>query len=322
MVKKAMLLQIALWLSMLLQIGAAIVAVTLIKRTRYNVSWILISAGFVLMAFRRLFEFSTLFWDNQIISQEAVNTWLGILVSFLMLIGLLYIRQIFNLQDHIEELRKVSEIRLLAAIIQGEEKARQTIARDLHDGLGPLLSSIKMIISAADVEIIDPKNRKIIEKSCEVADEAIVTLKEISNHLSPHLLKNYGLTKALKKYSAQLFENGRVKFSMDTNIEGKRFFYDLEISLFRIITELLNNSLQHGKPKLISLNIFEKPESLQIEYNDDGKGFNQDEIMQKGVSKGMGLENIRSRIKSLDGCFYINTNPGKGFSIYIQLPLK
>jgi len=317
-----MLLQIALWLSMLLQIVAAIVAVSLIKRTRYNVSWILISAGFVLMAFRRLFEVSTLFWDTQIISKEDINTWVGIIISFLMLVGLIFIRQIFNLQDRVDELRKISETRLLAAVIKGEEKARQAIARDLHDGLGPLLSSIKMIISAADVEKIDPDNRKIIEKSCEAADEAILTLKEISNHLSPHLLKNYGLTKALERFARQLAENRPVKFSMDTNIEGKRYFYDLEINLYRIITELMNNSLQHGDPGMINLKIFEKSSFIRVEYTDDGKGFNLDEIYAESPQRGMGIENIRSRVKSLDGYLYIDTAPDNGFSIFIHVPLQ
>ncbi|HBI81519.1 MAG TPA: two-component sensor histidine kinase [Bacteroidales bacterium] len=317
-----MLLQIALWVSMFLQIAAAIVAVSLIKRTRYNVSWILISTGFVLMAFRRLFEVSSLFWETQIVSKEEINTWVGVIISLLMLIGLIFIRQIFNLQDRLEKMRKVSESRLLAAVIRGEERARQTIARDLHDGLGPLLSSIKMMISAAEVDKIDPDNRKIIEKSCDAVDEAILTLKEISNHLNPRLLKNYGLTKAIEKYAVQLLENRPVKFIMESDIDDKRFFYDMEINIYRIITELLNNSLQHGNPEMINLKIFGKSSFLSVVYSDDGKGFNLEEIIRDGQQRGMGLENVRSRVKSLDGYLYIDTAPGSGFSIVIHIPFK
>jgi len=307
---------------MFLQIAAAIVAVSLIKRTRYNVSWILISTGFVLMAFRRLFEVSSLFWETQIVSKEEINTWVGVIISLLMLIGLIFIRQIFNLQDRLEKMRKVSESRLLAAVIRGEERARQTIARDLHDGLGPLLSSIKMMISAAEVDKIDPDNRKIIEKSCDAVDEAILTLKEISNHLNPRLLKNYGLTKAIEKYAVQLLENRPVKFIMESDIDDKRFFYDMEINIYRIITELLNNSLQHGNPEMINLKIFGKSSFLSVVYSDDGKGFNLEEIIRDGQQRGMGLENVRSRVKSLDGYLYIDTAPGSGFSIVIHIPFK
>jgi len=99
--------------------------------------------GLCVDGFPAAVEVSSLFWETQIVSKEEINTWVGVIISLLMLIGLIFIRQIFNLQDRLEKMRKVSESRLLAAVIRGEERARQTIARDLHDGLGPLLSSIK-----------------------------------------------------------------------------------------------------------------------------------------------------------------------------------
>jgi len=147
------------------------------------------------------------------------------------------------------------------------------------------------MISAAEVDKIDPDNRKIIEKSCDAVDEAILTLKEISNHLNPRLLKNYGLTKAIEKYAVQLLENRPVKFIMESDIDDKRFFYDMEINIYRIITELLNNSLQHGNPEMINLKIFGKSSFLSVVYSDDGKGFNLEEIIRDGQQRGMGLEN-------------------------------
>jgi signal transduction histidine kinase len=317
-----MLLKISLLLSMIFQMGAAIIAVSLIRRTKYNISWILISSGFVLMSVRRLIEFSSIFWETRIIAKEYVDNWIGVLISVLMLVGLIFIKRIFNFQARIDEIRKDSEARLLSAIIQGEEKARQAIARDLHDGLGPLLSSIKMIISATDFEKLDQNNRKIIERSCLVTDEAIVSLKEISNHLSPHLLKNYGFTKAIETFAGQLLENSQIQFQMVTNIESRRFHYDLEISLYRIITELLNNSAKHANAKNIRLEIVEKENLIQLEYKDDGNGFSLENYQNEKGYKGMGLENIRSRIKSLDGQFFINTEPGKGIVVFIQTPLK
>jgi signal transduction histidine kinase len=317
-----MLLKISLLLSMIFQMGAAIIAVSLIRRTKYNISWILISSGFVLMSVRRLIEFSSIFWETRIIAKEYVDNWIGVLISVLMLVGLIFIKRIFNFQARIDEIRKDSEARLLSAIIQGEEKARQAIARDLHDGLGPLLSSIKMIISATDFEKLDQNNRKIIERSCLVTDEAIVSLKEISNHLSPHLLKNYGFTKAIETFAGQLLENSQIQFQMVTNIESQRFHYDLEISLYRIVTELLNNSAKHANAKNIRLEIVEKENLIQLEYKDDGNGFSLENYQNENGYKGMGLENIRSRIKSLDGQFFINTEPGKGIVVFIQTPLK
>lgn len=317
-----MLLKVALLLSMLIQLGATITAVSLIRRTRFNISWILISAGFVLMAFRRLFEFSPFLWETQLVWKEDINSWIGILVSILMFIGVIFIRQIFNLNDQIDQIRKESETQLLSAVIQAEEKARQTFARDLHDGLGPVLSSFKMIMSAVDLKKLDQGNKKIIERSCLAIDEAIVTLKEISNQLSPHLLKNYGLIKAVETVADHLFGNTTIQFELTSNIEDKRFFHDLEISLYRIISELINNSIKHANPDQIQLEINEVGKLLYLEYKDDGCGFDHEKYQSEDKYKGMGLENIRSRIKSLNGQFYIVATPGNGVSIYIQIPLK
>lgn len=317
-----MLLKGALLLSMLIQLGAAITAVSLIRRTRYNISWILISSGFALMAFRRLFEFSSLFWETKLISKEDVNSWIGVLISILMLTSVIFIRQIFNLQDQLEKIREGSEIRLLKAIIRTEEKTRQSVARDLHDGLGPVLSSIKMTASAIDMEKIDATNKEIISRTCNATDEAIIALKEISNHLSPHLLKNYGLLTALESLTSQLLSNSGVEFIINGNLQKKRYDYNLEISLFRVISELLNNSIKHGQPNKININITEQNDFLSIDYTDNGKGFNIDENGQLKKTKGMGLENIQSRIRSLNGYYFIDSKPGDGMKTHIQIPLK
>lgn len=274
------------------------------------------------MAVRRLFEFSTLFWETPLISKEQINSWIGVLISILMLTGLIYIRQIFNLLDQIKELKKKDETRLLNVIIQTEEKARQTFARDLHDGLGPVLSSIKMTISAIDLKKMGKSNQQIIKRTCQITDEAIITLKEISNNLSPHLLKNYGLKVALENFAGHLLENSDIKLELKGNIESKRYFYNLEISLFRIITELLNNSIKHGKPNFIKIEINDNGNDLRIDYEEDGCGFNSRDHASGKQINGMGLENIRSRVKSLNGHYYIYSEQNKGVRVFILLPYK
>ncbi len=318
-----MIFKIALFLSMIIQLVTAIVAVTMVRRTRYNISWILISIAFVLMALERLFEFSSYFWETKLFAKDEVSSWLGIVTSILTLISLYYIRQIFNLHDQLDVVRKTSEKRMLMGIIQGEERARRTIAGDLHDGLGPLLSSVKMIISAADTEKMDSENRRIVEQSYSVIDEAIVTLREISNHLSPHLLKNYGLAKATETLTKQLFANSPIKVVFKADISDKRYDYDLEINVYRIVTELLNNSAKHAGPAVINLTLKEQNSWLIVEYLDDGKGMEPDRIPDKDTHlTGMGLDNIYSRVKSLDGSVSVESSPGNGFYAYIEIPVK
>ncbi len=317
-----MLLKIALLISMLIQIGAASIAVGLIRKTRFNISWILISASFVLMAVRRLYDFSSIFWQYQLFSQEDINIWLGILISVLMFTGTLFIRRIFNLQEQIDQLRKENESKVLSAFIEGEEKARKNLARDLHDGLGPILSTIKMSMSAVEMEDLNPRTRKIIERSGIATDESILSLKEISNDLSPHLLTNYGLTETIRTVANQRLCDSGTKLTYSSKIAGKRFSNKIEISIYRIISELLTNSIKHGSPKKITIKLREESGQIQLNYEDNGKGFDAKKTTKREDYSGMGLDNIQSRIKALDGFLHLSTAPGKGFSIDIHIPIK
>ena len=316
--KKSMLLKVALLLSMLMQVGAAIIAVSLIKRTRFNISWIIISIGFVLMALRRLIDFFNIFEEARKFINPVLGSWIAVLISVLMFVGVIFIKRIFNLQFRIDQLRKESEKRVLSAIIRTEEKAKQSIARDLHDGMGPILSSIKMSISAVSREQLDPQNKLIIENAGRAIDEGILSLKEISNDLSPHILKNYGLLIAVETFAEQLLSNSDIGFSIDSNLDNKRYNSNLEICAYRVVCELLNNGLKHSAAKNISLSLRRENEFLELIYSDDGVGF--DASIYENDSKGMGLDNIRSRIRFLNGQLFIDSLPGKQTNIKIIVP--
>lgn len=315
-----MLLKIALLLSMLIQIGAAIIAVSLIRRTRFNVSWILISISFVLMALRRLMEFFSVFEEAKRLGDPVWGSWVSVVSSLLLCIGVIFIKRIFNLQDRIDQLRKENEDRVISAIIQTEEKAKQSIARDLHDGLGPVLSSIKMSISAVAQNELDGQNREIVNKVGKAIDEGLISLKEISNNLSPHLLKNYGLYKAVETFAEPVLNNGKIQFTLVSNIQDNRYNNNLEISLYRVICELLTNGLKHSGARKIYLAINQDGNFLEIKYRDNGVGFDP-EIAQL-VSTGMGLENMKSRIRFLKGSLYIDSFPGKHTNIKILVPVQ
>jgi len=315
------MLKFALLLSVLFQLGAAIFAISLIRRTRFNISWILISLGLGLMAVRRLFDFSILFLESQLFKNDEINVWIGVLISVFMFIGVIFIRKIFNLQDHIEQLRQENEQNILSAIIKTEDKARQSFARELHDGLGPVLSSIKMTLSAVDRDSLTPINQKIIESAYKASDSSIVALKEIANSLSPHLLKNYGLEKSVKTLADQLFSAGNITYQPDFTIEESHIPEEMKISCYRIVSELMNNSMKHANPAHVYLGINESGGFLNMKYRDDGCGFENCITSKGSKARGMGFGNIFSRTKSLKGTYSIETSPGKGFSIEFHFPL-
>ena len=313
-----MLIKIALIIAVLLQFVASIIAINLIKRTKYNISWILISIGFILMAFRRLYDLIILF--NETIEQtfgNILSAWASVLISLLMFIGVIYIRQIFNLQKKIDSLRKENESKVLSAIIKAEEETKKKFAKELHDGLGPILSSIKMSISAINKKAIGETNQQIIKKTNQAIDEALVTTKEVSNNLSPHILQNYGLLKAIKTFVNNLNLDNNYQIEFKSNIESKRFNPTIEIILYRIICELFANTIKHSCANTVEINLDLQNNMLYLSYSDNGIGIDPEEVQNNTV--GMGLSNIRSRIKSLNGTIHINSKQDKGFNIEISV---
>jgi signal transduction histidine kinase len=316
------MLKFALLFSMLFQLGATVYAVSLIRRTRYNISWILISSAFVLMAVRRLFDFSTLFYDSRLVPREEINAWIGVLISVFIFVGVIFIRKIFTLQDRIDQLRQESEQNILSAIIKTEDKARQTFARELHDGLGPVLSSIKMTLSALNHDTLTPINKKIIESAYNATDNSIIALKEIANNLSPHILKNYGLEKAIETFAHQLFSTTDIKFSLNIYFNENHLSEEMKISLYRIVSELITNSLKHANPSSVDLELTESEHLLVLIYKDDGCGFENFQPEINSTLPGMGFNNIISRTKSLKGMYYIQTSKDNGFSVEFYFPLQ
>jgi signal transduction histidine kinase len=311
-------IKIALIISVILQFVTAIIALTLVKRTKNNIAWWLISAGFLLMAFRRVFEVLQVYDSHSRLITGLFSSWIGVFISIVMLISLVFIKRIFNIQKQIDDLRKQNESRVLSAILKTEETERQHFSKELHDGLGPLLSAVKMAISTVGED--KSYNGQILSNADKLIDESIATLKEISNKLSPHVLKNFGLHKAVKSFinKLQITDNPHIHFN--SNIENERFSFNIEVVLYRVVGELISNTLAHANAKNIYIDLFKDDLYLMLKYIDDGDGFDQ-EIIKHGFS-GLGYSNIRSRIKSLNGTFEIFTKPGEGVEVTSQIKLN
>ncbi|MFQ3579044.1 MAG: ATP-binding protein [Bacteroidales bacterium] len=314
-----MVVTIALLVSVILQLGALIVAFSLIKRTKYNISWIMFTIAFLLMAIRRIFEFDLIMNQNSLAGINLINTWIGVVVSVLMFLGVLFIRKIFDLQARIDRIRKDNEAKVLTAIIQTEEKSRQKFAKELHDGLGPILSSIKMSVSALDKSVIGEFNAKIAVSTENAIDQAINTVKEISNNLSPHILNNHGLHKSIETFINTFNSTPNFSIIFSSNIANQRFHYSVEIVVYRIICELISNSAKHAHATKVEINLFKKENMLEIFFSDNGIGFDLSKILE--TSPGMGLPNINSRVRSLGGTIEFLSEKKQGIDVKIKIPL-
>ena len=214
--------------------------------------------------------------------------------------------------------RKQFDKKILDTIIMTEEKERENFAKNLHDEIGPLLSSIKMYISSLESTRVKEKQEFIIRQLKEIMKEAIQSTKEISNDLSPHILSNYGLNAAVDSFIDRISHVYTVTY--DTNLGNKRFHELVETSLYRIIKELVNNTLKHSRGTAITINLKYTRGVLRLLYTDNGKGL-PPEYFKKKEPVGMGISNIISRARSLNGLYNFFNNPegGMGFECKVNI---
>ena len=307
-----MLIKILLVISIIVQTLATAYALRLVRATKYNSVWILFIVGFSLLSVER-------FVQLLMAGGHYVPRWwfgyLGIVVSVCLSIGVMYAHKLFKYIDRLNRQRQLLNKRILTAVLRTEEKARSSFSMELHDGLCPLLSSARMSLSSLSREERSADQREIIDNTTYVIDEAIRSLREISNNLSPHVLNDFGLARGVQNFIDKSAAMHDAKIRFTTNLRTERYDTDIEVILYRVICELINNSLKHAACTSINLSLSQNGSELALDYTDDGRGFNPQAMMDCG----MGLSNISSRINSLGGTFGISSAKGKGMRAAIRV---
>ncbi len=243
-----------------------------------------------------------LYWESAIIAPVLNNN--GDIINFIII------------KEDITE-RKLYEKKMFDAIVKTEEREKKRFAVDLHDGLGPILSAAKIYAEALKSENNTRVKKQILKKFEQVINEAIASTQEIANNISPHILKNFGLTAAINSFCSKI-SGTLISIGVASNTEN-RFNEDVEISLYRVLIELINNTLKHADASLIKINIKEEKQDLFIRYIDNGVGFDVKKVMAE--SEGMGIKNIINRINFINGKIDIKSDLNKGTLIEITIPL-
>jgi len=309
---------IALMISIVLQIIAASIALRFIKLTKYRLSWILLSLSFAFMAVRKFIQLFEYFRGTPSYMWQMIDEWLGVLISFMIIVGVVLIRELFYSLKKADIDRARSEKRVINAIITTEENERKRFAKDLHDGLGPLLSTVKMSLSALDNRIKDQTGTEILGNTNHLVNEAINTLKDISNNLSPHILLNFGLSSALSAFVAKINKTKAIEIDFKSNMENIRLETEKEVVVYRAAFELINNSIRHSGASRIEIDLNKHEKFITLQFYDNGRGFDTSALGHEDT-KGMGLSNIDTRVKSVDGVFILESTPGKGTSALIKI---
>ena len=309
---------IALILSIVLQIIAASIALGFMKLTKYRVSWILLSLSFVFMAVRKIIQLIEVFRGTPSYTWQMIDEWIGVLVSVMIIGGVILIRELFYSLKRAETDRLRAEKRVINAIINTEENERKRFAKDLHDGLGPILSTVKMSLSALNDRIKDDSGTDILNNTNHLVNEAISTIKDISNNLSPHVLSNFGLASAISTFTAKINQTKAVEIDFKSNMEKQRLENEKEVVIYRAVCELINNSILHSGASRIEIELNKHEKFVTLQFYDNGRGFDTS-TLSKEDTKGMGLSNIETRVKTEEGVFILESTPGKGTSALIKM---
>jgi len=309
---------VALIISIVLQIIAASFALSFIKLTRYRLSWILLSLSFAFMAVRKIIQLVELFKGTPSYTWQMIDEWLGVVISFMIIVGVILIREIFYSVKKAEIDRVRTERKVLNAVINTEENEKRRFAKDLHDGLGPILSTVKMSLSTLDDRISDPSGIAILNNTNHLVNEAISTIKDISNNMSPHVLSNFGIVSAINTFISKINLTGTVDIDFKSNMENKRLENDKEVVLYRAVCELINNAVRHSGASRIEIELNRHEKFVTLQINDNGRGFDMSALRSED-SKGMGLSNIETRVKTVGGVFILESIPGKGTSALIKI---
>lgn len=309
---------IALIISIVLQIVAASIALRFMKLTKYRLSWILLSLSFVLMALNKIIQLFEFFRGSPSYTWQMIDEWVGVVISFMIITGVVLMRELFYSLKRAEIDRARTEKRVITAIINTEENERKRFAKDLHDGLGPLMSTVKMSLSALNERINDPSGTVILNNTNHLINEAINTLKDISNNLSPHVLSNFGLSSALGAFTTKINQTKTISISFKSNMENQRLETEKEVVVYRAACELINNSIRHSGASRIDIELNKHEKIITLHFYDNGRGFDTSSLDSEDI-KGMGLSNIETRVRSVDGVFILESTPGKGISALIKI---
>ena len=189
----------------------------------------------------------------------------------------------------------------------------------MHDGLGPLLSALKLYVNELSSPAISIEERKELLNQCnELIDDAVLTTRTISNNLMPTVLQKYGLANALETFCEKVSKTGHLSVDFEAvNIEANNEKIP-QLILFRIVSELINNTIKHANAKNVKIKLSLNSNVLHLDYSDDGVGFSAQEKLLQDYG-GTGLKNIIRRIKSIKGTYRLGNNSNTGFSLQIEI---
>lgn len=277
---------------------------------------------------RNISELNGILYDQN----KKKETWIwglsGALVTLVALLFLVWrtIQQKRKIADQelkiknqeVNRLLQDQELASTQAMLQGQDKERRRIAEELHDRLGSMLATVKLHFGHVEdvLEKGESRGRDQFGKAEVLLNEACEEVRRISHDLHSGVLMKFGLKAALEQLQETVIDSAGIKVQFITTGLTGRLPFEAEMNLYRVVQELVANTIKYSGATKITLQISLQGDELNMIYEDNGKGFD----LAK-VKRGIGLENIENRVKRLDGQLHIDTTLGYGMTAIIEIPL-
>ncbi len=221
-------------------------------------------------------------------------------------------------QQRISELETQQHLAATEAVLKGEEQERSRLAKDLHDGLGGMLSGIKFSFATMKGNLVlTPENQQAFERSMDMLDSSIREMRRVAHNMMPEALVRFGLDTALNDFCNDINQSGALNINYQAiGLEGTLIDQTTAITLYRIVQELINNTMKHAKATSAIVQLTRSQGQLSLTVEDNGKGFDTDILKE---NKGNGWVNIQNRVEFLKGKLDITSKEGEGTSVHIEL---
>ncbi|HYO21865.1 MAG TPA: sensor histidine kinase [Flavisolibacter sp.] len=217
-------------------------------------------------------------------------------------------------QKQLQSMKQEKEIQLLQAVMQGEEKERSRIAKDLHDGVAGMLAAVKMHFNSIALHVGGVLQTEGYQQGLKLLDEASQEVRKTSHNLMPEVLLQHGLDEAIRRYCNNVTNSSKLLVQYDSIGELSRFVDSFELSVYRIVQELLNNIVKHSKASEAIVQITCQQQLLSITIEDNGIGLTADGSQKDGI----GLKSLQSRVKAMNGRIEFDSAVGQGLNAYLE----
>ncbi len=233
-------------------------------------------------------------------------------------------RKVIYFQLRMKKMQEDQQQMMLQASIQSQEEERQRIAADLHDDAGPLLATVRLYLNENLIHQDQGTQLQSIYNAKQIIDDTIQLIRNMSHNLIPPTLKNFGLESAVNDMFQKINGSGSISASARFHDYKRRLKLEYELSIFRVLQELVNNILKHSHSSFIHLTQNKTDQYIYIRMHHDGEGLTQTEYEKlRDTPKGMGLKNIFSRVKILNSkILFEKDSSNTYYKVTIEIPVE